>query len=606
MSKIKLLICYHKPAPLLKDNILTPIHVGRANAKKRMDPNSENYKWLMENLIGDDTGNNISDKNDYYNEMTAIYWAWKNYDKLGDPDYIGLMHYRRHFVLNENSLDVFNIRNFDLDTYFDEINYSEEKMQKLVEGCDFLPHIGKVINVYKHYTENQRKEDIDLANKIILERYPEYEQTMKKYYAGDYSNFCNMCIFSRELFFKYCKWIFSILKEFEKRVDMSEKRFFISERLTGIFVAKLMEDTSLRYKVLPIAFVDESTEIPVVLAVEKENYLHTAVSLISILKTSDGYNKFHFYLLCDHDVDMKLKNKFKYLETKYEKCTIEFIENDVEEEYLPLCVAELLPSVKKCIYLSGNTIAVKDIGEFYRICSADDYLMVGVPEEKYDPAESQKRIRQELLVLNCNRIRKHHIMEQLMSCQEKEDGMTMMNQLCAGEIGYIPWYLFTSENLALHHSEQLFFSDKRRSDIQAEALWRPFLIYDLTDPTDNNQGIYSIFWWDMLKDLPLYFQSIKANLYILDKLYEEQQKEINSVGTGAYISDSINRFEEEKTEEKLPIQEEKLPVQEDRLPIQEEWRTYGLWGKFVFFYRNNGWKKTMSYGWKKIFGGHNK
>lgn len=60
MSNIKLLICYHKKAPLFKDSILTPIHVGRANAEKRLDHNSENYKWLKENMIGDDTGDNIS------------------------------------------------------------------------------------------------------------------------------------------------------------------------------------------------------------------------------------------------------------------------------------------------------------------------------------------------------------------------------------------------------------------------------------------------------------------------------------------------------------------------------------------------------------------
>lgn len=36
-NKVKLLICYHKPAYLLKDNVMTPIHVGRANAKVRMN-----------------------------------------------------------------------------------------------------------------------------------------------------------------------------------------------------------------------------------------------------------------------------------------------------------------------------------------------------------------------------------------------------------------------------------------------------------------------------------------------------------------------------------------------------------------------------------------
>lgn len=52
----------------------------------------EDYNWLIENMIGDDTGDNVYDKNREYCELTGIYWAWKNYDKLGNPDYIGFMH----------------------------------------------------------------------------------------------------------------------------------------------------------------------------------------------------------------------------------------------------------------------------------------------------------------------------------------------------------------------------------------------------------------------------------------------------------------------------------------------------------------------------------
>lgn len=91
MPNVKLLICYHKPATLFKDEIFTPIHVGRANARKRFQPEDKNFQWMLKNMIGDDTGDNISDRNGSYNEMTSLYWAWKNYDKLGDPDYIGLM-----------------------------------------------------------------------------------------------------------------------------------------------------------------------------------------------------------------------------------------------------------------------------------------------------------------------------------------------------------------------------------------------------------------------------------------------------------------------------------------------------------------------------------
>ena len=77
-KNIKIMLSYHKPDHLFKDDILTPVHAGRANAKKRMDKDDEKLKWLLENMIGDDTGENISTKNTLYNEMTTVYWAWKN------------------------------------------------------------------------------------------------------------------------------------------------------------------------------------------------------------------------------------------------------------------------------------------------------------------------------------------------------------------------------------------------------------------------------------------------------------------------------------------------------------------------------------------------
>ena len=253
-TKIKLLVCYHKPYELLHDEILMPIHVGRALARKRMNTESPEYRWLLEKMAGDDTGDNISDKNDSYNELTSLYWAWKNYNELGNPDYIGMMHYRRHFIFHEGSIDVVPFDGMGRH-YLEEINYSPENLQKLIKGCDFIAHIGKVNNVYNHYLENHRREDLDAAFEILYELYQEYEEAAREYLAGDLSNFCNMFIFRRELFFDYCKWIFSILKEFEKRVDTTDKRFFISERLTGVYIAKHMKDEKLKYQVVPISII---------------------------------------------------------------------------------------------------------------------------------------------------------------------------------------------------------------------------------------------------------------------------------------------------------------------------------------------------------------
>ena len=636
MINIKLLICYHKKAPLLKDDILTPIHVGRANARKKAKPDDKNFKWLMENMIGDDTGDNISDRNDSYNEMTAVYWAWKNYDALGNPDYIGLMHYRRHFIFRSDMLDVLNIRDFNLKYYYKQINYSKKILEELVEGCDFLPHIGKVQNVYNHYIENQRKEDIDLANEIVLEKYPEYKETIRRYYSGDYSNFCNMCIFKKELFFKYCEWIFSILHEFENRVDMSEKRFFISERLTGLFIAKLMEDSSLVYKALPIAFVDEPATIPVCSYVSPDNYQSVAVSMMSILEKSDGYNALDFHLFCADKCKEEAEKRFDWFIQRFPKCTCTFHEYTGSLEMLPIALTQILKKVNKCILITGDVVALKDIGEFYRICSVDDYYAVGVPAECYDPTHAVKKIKTDLLVLNCKRIRMG-LEHKTINVDDFED----INTYFRGEVGYIPWYLFTSEELTLG-SSQIWYPDKKRVNICEEATWRPFIVYDFTSPIENNQGIYSSFWWDVLKKLPWYFQILNVNYSLLDSLYKNQQKEINAIREGDYSLSPVMRenrnveagkhfgaFEaEEDTEEASdkitqtsPVQEEESAEEsvsgaenrmndtpdsfEDKKMIteMEEWRTYSFLGKLKFYYQNNGMKQTIKYGIQKVTGG---
>lgn len=196
---LKLLICYHKKSVLLKDDVLTPIHVGRALARRNMNENSSQLKWLEENMIGDDTGENISEKNSSYNELTAAYWAWKNYDKLGNPDYIGLMHYRRHFIFRESPDVVEEVLGID-HNYFKRINYNKDTVLHLMDDCDYVAHIGHVDEVYKHYKENHHIEDLDLAISILKDKYPAYASTADDYLKMSYVNLCNMFIMPRKMF----------------------------------------------------------------------------------------------------------------------------------------------------------------------------------------------------------------------------------------------------------------------------------------------------------------------------------------------------------------------------------------------------------------------
>ena len=79
--KIQMIVAAHKAYRMPQDPMYIPIHVGKAG------------KELELGFQGDNTGDNISEKNFSYCELTGLYWAWKHLD----GDYIGLSHYRRYF-----------------------------------------------------------------------------------------------------------------------------------------------------------------------------------------------------------------------------------------------------------------------------------------------------------------------------------------------------------------------------------------------------------------------------------------------------------------------------------------------------------------------------
>ena len=64
--KITIFATYHKPAFLLKNEIVKPIQGGRGiEIKKSKDGvlSKQDTEWLHTNMIGDNTGQNISNQN---------------------------------------------------------------------------------------------------------------------------------------------------------------------------------------------------------------------------------------------------------------------------------------------------------------------------------------------------------------------------------------------------------------------------------------------------------------------------------------------------------------------------------------------------------------
>lgn len=203
--KVKILVCYHKKDKLYKNDILTPIHAGRAlacKASKDGEMSQKDYQWLVDNMIGDDTGDNISDLNRELNEMTALYWAWKNYDKLGNPDYIGLYHYRRFLNIPKLAKCYFG-------DALSKLGYNADNMEKLFEKYDFI-HTAGYAEDRVAITFDGWQIGVQLSESyhpLLYKEYQKFNQERIFYYA-------NMFIMKREEFFAMCEEIFPVIFDF--------------------------------------------------------------------------------------------------------------------------------------------------------------------------------------------------------------------------------------------------------------------------------------------------------------------------------------------------------------------------------------------------------
>lgn len=222
---IKILVAAHKKYQMPEEEIYLPLHVGKEGKTDL------GYQ-------GDNTGDNISIKNSNYCELTGLYWAWKNLD----CEYVGLCHYRRYFT-DKAFLGRIPYRNRKFDMIL-----SKSQVEELLAKYDVI--VPKKRNYYiesirSHYAHAHKLKDLEETEKIIQEKYPDYTDAFNKVMDGKELHLFNMFIMKKKDFDQYCQWLFDILFELEKRVDISDydsyqKRIFgfLSERLFNVWLEK--------------------------------------------------------------------------------------------------------------------------------------------------------------------------------------------------------------------------------------------------------------------------------------------------------------------------------------------------------------------------------
>ena len=245
---VKVIVAAHKPYTMPSDKMYLPLHVGSAGKE------SIGYQR-------DDDGENISSLNPYFCELTGLYWAWKNLSE----DYIGLVHYRRHFAMDGKTMEYEQIK-----PYLGKIKiFTPKKRWYVIE------------TLKSHYEHTHYSEHLEITRDVLKDKYPEYEDAYDKAINRTWGYMFNMMIMERNLLDEYCAWLFDILGSIFKKVDTSsyeafEKRYIgrVSEILFNVWLEKKISSGEIQeYEMCDLGFDVEENLIKMIPSFLKAKFL---------------------------------------------------------------------------------------------------------------------------------------------------------------------------------------------------------------------------------------------------------------------------------------------------------------------------------------------
>ncbi len=228
---MKIYIMTHMKCELPTADGYVPLQVGRAIGQDL-------------GYTGDHTGDNISDLNPLFGELTGLYWIWKN-DR--DSDIIGINHYRRFFAEEDGEL------------------LRQSTVEETLKKYDLIAPVQMVgeDSHYETYKKVHNSKDMDAVRAAVKTCYPQYLETFDAVMNTKEGYYGNLCVMKREIYMSYCEWLFTILFEASKQIDVSgydayHKRVygFLSEPMLKVFTVY----NDLKVKEMPVIYTSEKAE----------------------------------------------------------------------------------------------------------------------------------------------------------------------------------------------------------------------------------------------------------------------------------------------------------------------------------------------------------
>lgn len=244
--------CFHEndksPFPFLHN-----IHVGAAQSEK-----------IFSGMIADNIGDNISEKNPFYCELTAQYYAWKN----SVAQYIGFFHSRRYISFKKKFLIDKDFKNKHLPkpytveklptiSLLKKYGYNETQIFEIIEKYPVIGVLPEKMseNARERFISTQKngKQELELIENFLKKKYPEFMYAFESYMNSNKLYFCNMFIMRRDLFDDYCKWLFDILSYVDENLigRLPRDDGMMAEQLFGVYMIYIKEQDKYDWAELP-------------------------------------------------------------------------------------------------------------------------------------------------------------------------------------------------------------------------------------------------------------------------------------------------------------------------------------------------------------------
>lgn len=551
---------------LLENDVFHPITCGSVFLKKDR------------NFLRDDIGENISKKRDSFCEFTTIYWVWKN----RRTDYVGFCHYRRYLSFADKEYPVDGsglvIEEFVSPELISKYSINDNEIISAVTKNDVVTarpiDLRKTTPTYKSlmdYCETRKEDfflsDLRILREIIKERHPELVPFADDYYEQPLTHFYNCFIIKWDLFDNFCKFLFDVLFELEKRIDTKfysehRKRIigFCGEQLYGIWLSYIKTKFQIKIEEKQLVFIKDTKKQPELFPAFPQNNIpmvvtcsdyyapYLSVFISALMKNSSSSRNYDLIVLVkgiSEESERRLKNhaanysnlSLRFFNPKKMLSGMQFYVSgsvNAEEANYRLLTPWILKNYSKAIVTDIDLIFRTDPANLYEdtelennciACCKDVIYQGALNDPAIDALEYAKQtlklekpydyVNTGVMLMNLDEIRKVFKLDELLEFSQKNhfriQEQDILNVLFEGRILFldISWncYLLVNDWV----KRELFFAPAASQKEYSEALKKAKVFHWASQPKPwaSPELLSADNWWYYAKESPFYEVLIK-------------------------------------------------------------------------------------------------